>query len=159
MRTHVEEADALKELFNLREAVRAQFVKQEKALLDKKEKLYKQGDLSKWGGAPGQTCFKDELEMAELRNKLMVDKNLAFSYMLPRETYEWENRREELCFLTNQCLTEVQRLAQDNGKQLRQHFRDMSQLMCNHINQNHVMWADFQAHFSELATSEIEHPQ
>ena len=53
MRMHFEESDAFKELFNLREAIRNQYVKQEKALIDKKEKLFKVGDLSKWGGAPG----------------------------------------------------------------------------------------------------------
>jgi hypothetical protein len=92
--------------------------------MEKKEKLHKVGDLSKWGGA--HSCFKDELEMSELRTKLMQNKALAFTYMLPRETFEWETRREELCFLTNQCLGEVQRVATENGKVLRQHFRDMS---------------------------------
>ena len=90
--------------------------------------------MSKWGGAPGQSCFKDELEMANLRNTLMQNKNLAFTYMLPKETYEWETRREELCYLTNQCLSEVQRVSCDNGRDLRGHFRDMSQHMCTFIN-------------------------
>ncbi len=73
--------------------------------------------------------------MADLRNQLMANKNLAFTYMLPKETHEWEMKREELCFLTNQCLGEVQRVATDNGNLFRAHFRDMSQNMCNQINQ------------------------
>lgn len=101
MRMHFEEAESFKEIFNLREIIRTQYVKQEKALIEKKEKLFKVGDLSKWGGAPGQSCFRDELEMTDLRNTLMSNKNLAFTYMLPKETYEWEMRREELCYLTN----------------------------------------------------------
>ena len=64
----------------------------------------------------------------------MQNKNLAFTYMLPKETYEWESRREELCYLTNQCLSEVQRVALENGRDLRVHFRDMSSKMCNFIN-------------------------
>ena len=78
MKMHFEEAESFRELFNLREAIRNQYVKQEKALIEKKEKLFKVGDLSKWGGAPGQSCFKDELEMANLRNTLMQNKNLAW---------------------------------------------------------------------------------
>ena len=73
--------------------------------------------------------------MSDLCQKLMQSKNLAFTYMLPKETYEWEIKREELCFLTNQTLNEVQRTATENGKVLRQHFRDMALNMCNHINQ------------------------
>ncbi len=101
MRMHFEESESFRELFTLREAIRAQYVKQEKALIDKKEKLFRVGDLSKWGGVPGQSCFRDELEMTDLRNTLMQNKNLAFTYMLPKETFEWEQRREELCYLTN----------------------------------------------------------
>jgi len=73
--------------------------------------------------------------MSDLCQKLMQNKNLAFTYMLPKETYEWETKREELCYLTNQTLNEVQRTAIENGKVLRQHFRDMALNMCNHINQ------------------------
>ena len=45
--------------------------------------------------------------MSDLCQKLMQNKNLAFTYMLPTETYEWETKREELCYLTNQTLNEV----------------------------------------------------
>ena len=119
MRMHHEEAEAFKELFNLREAVKNSHIKQEKTLLEKKEKLFKVGDLSKWGGGAPHSCFKDEKEMSDLSGKLMQNKNLAFTYMLPKETYEWETKREELCFLTNQSLTEIQRTAGENGKVLR----------------------------------------
>lgn len=100
MRVHFEEADSFKEVFNLREAVRTQFVRMEKALLDRKEKLYKAGDMSKWAGG-GPSCFRDALEMSELRNQLMADRNLAYTYILPKESQELEFKREELCFLTN----------------------------------------------------------
>lgn len=59
MRTHLEEADCFKEVFQMREAIHNQFVKAEKTLIEKKEKLLKQGDLSKWGSGPF-SCFKDE---------------------------------------------------------------------------------------------------
>jgi len=105
----------------------------EKSLIDKKEKLFKT-DPSKWGGGGNFSCFRDEAEMNELKDRLMVDKALAFSYMLPKETAEYELKREELCFLTNQCLGEVQRISGDNGRILRSHFKEMSENMCTHIN-------------------------
>lgn len=101
MRMHFEEAESFRELINLRESVKNFNIKQEKSLTDKKDKLFRIGDLSKWGGGPPHSCFKDEKEIAELSGKLMNNKNLAFTYMLPKETYEWETKREELCFLTN----------------------------------------------------------
>ena len=166
MRYHFEEADTLKEMFQLREAVRTQFIRVEKTLIDKKEKLFKTTDISKWGG--GASCFKDDKEMSDLKDKLMNDKALAFTYMLPKDTAEYEMKKEELYFLTNQCLGEVQRVSNDNGKIVRTHIRDMSQNMCNYINtvsifkriivllQNHVMWADFLSHFAELCAKDLE---
>lgn len=101
MRMHLEEADSFKELFLMRESSRNQFIKLEKALIEKKEKLFKIGDLSKWSGEKANSCFKDEKEMVELRDKLLQDKTLAFTYMLARDTQEYDQKREEMCFLTN----------------------------------------------------------
>lgn len=75
-------------------------MKSEKALIDRKEKLLKAGDLTKWGSGPF-SCFKDEKQMAELREKILTDKSLAFTYMLPKESQECEWKKEELNFLTN----------------------------------------------------------
>ena len=127
----------------------------EKALIDRKEKMLKAADLTKWGSGPF-SCFKDEKQMAELREKLLNDKSVAFTYMLPKESQECEWKKEELHFLTNQCLGEVQRVSADNGRILRTHFRDLSSSMCSIINTNHVLWADFLSHFSELCAKDLE---
>lgn len=105
----------------------------EKSLIEKKEKLFKIGDLAKWSSGPF-SAFKDEKQMVEMKEKLMKDKNLAYTYMLPKETQEYEQKKEELGFLTNHCFSEVQRVANDNGKIFRLHFRDMSHSMCSFIN-------------------------
>ncbi len=70
MRMHYEEAEAFRELYNMRQAIDTQYIKTEKALIDRKEKLLKQGDLTKWGSGPF-SCFKDEKQMAELKDKLL----------------------------------------------------------------------------------------
>ena len=58
--------------------------------------------------------------------------------MLPQPTKEVELKREELCFYTNQCWDEIRRVGNDNGRLIRDHFRDMSQIQCSYINQ--VIW-------------------
>jgi hypothetical protein len=105
---------------------------------DKKEKLWRAKDPYKWGG------FKDNLELQKLKDELLNgSKELAFNYMLPKESRELDIKREELSFFTNQCWDETRRVAYDNGRLLRDHFREMSQIQCSYINKNHVMWADF----------------
>ena len=70
--------------------------------------------------------------------------------MLTKDSQELEHFREELFFYSNQCLSEVRRVGQDNGALLTDHFITMSQIQCAYINQHHVMWADFLSHFSEI---------
>jgi thioredoxin-related protein len=51
LKYHVLEAESFREIFKEREAVRSVFVSSEKALLNKKEKLWraKEKDVHKWG--------------------------------------------------------------------------------------------------------------
>ena len=71
------------------------FVKIDRSLLEKKEKLFKQKDLYKWGG------FQDNLQLQKMQDELVQNKEKAFLFMLPKETKEMENKKEELGFLTN----------------------------------------------------------
>lgn len=74
---------------------------------------------------------------------MLSEKQTAFLYILPKETKELELRKEEFSFLTNQCWEEVKRVGRDNGKLIREHFKEMSTKQCEYINENHVHWADF----------------
>lgn len=71
------------------------FVKIDRSLLEKKEKLFKQKDLYKWGG------FQDNLQLQKMQDELVQNKEKAFLFMLPKETKEMESKKEELGFLTN----------------------------------------------------------
>ena len=55
--------------------------------------------------------------------------------MLTKDSQELETFREELFFYSNQCLSEVRRVGQDNGLLLTDHFITMSQIQCAYINQ------------------------
>ena len=90
--------------------------------------MFKSKDVYKWGG------FEDNIELLKLKDDLLKDKDKAFQYILPRETKEVELKREELCFYTNQGWDEIRRVGNDNGRLIRDHFRDMSQIQCSYIN-------------------------
>ena len=69
--------------------------------------------------------------------------------MLTKESQELEYVREELFFYSNQCLSEVRRVGQDNGLLLTDHFITMSQIQCAYINQvSRQLW-----HFPSLIDS------
>ena len=70
-------------------------MKIDRSLLEKKEKLFKQKDLYKWGG------FQDNLQLQKMQDELVQNKEKAFLFMLPKETKEMESKKEELGFLTN----------------------------------------------------------
>ena len=54
--------------------------------------------------------------------------------MLPKETAELDIKKEELAFFSNACWDEVRRVAADDVKILRTHFRDLSSIICSFIN-------------------------
>eukprot|EP00349_Pseudokeronopsis_sp_Brazil_P001362 CAMPEP_0202960008 /NCGR_PEP_ID=MMETSP1396-20130829/4192_1 /ASSEMBLY_ACC=CAM_ASM_000872 /TAXON_ID= /ORGANISM="Pseudokeronopsis sp., Strain Brazil" /LENGTH=117 /DNA_ID=CAMNT_0049678959 /DNA_START=1308 /DNA_END=1657 /DNA_ORIENTATION=+ len=89
-----------------------------------------------------------------MREELLANKEKAFQFILPKESMELDLKREELAFFTNQCWEEIKRVGFDNGKLLREHFRNMAQIQCSNLNKNHIMWADFLSHFSEVYISE-----
>ena len=76
--------------------------------------------------------------------------------MLTKESQELEYVREELFFYSNQCLSEVRRVGQDNGLLLTDHFITMSQIQCAYINQVSMqLWyfpqlIDFSSYFSTM---------
>ena len=71
----------MKELFKERESVKNAYQKAEKALQEKKEKLWKakEKDIYKWGA-------EDPIKLERMKDQLYADKKLAFSHMLVKET-------------------------------------------------------------------------
>lgn len=143
LKFHAYEAESLRELFKEREAVKAVYSAQEKSLLAKKEKLWKakDRDVHKWGS-------EDGLGLEKIKDQLFADKDLAFSYMLMKESAEVDKRREEMSFFTNQCWDELRRISEDNGEILREHYVEMAQLMGQFTSKSQVSWAEFQQHFN-----------
>lgn len=81
LKYNLHEADTFRDLFGHRENLAQQQAKFERALQDKKEKLLKLRDPTKWGASR-----EDLAEMMRMKEDLFKDRELAFDYMLPKET-------------------------------------------------------------------------
>ena len=125
LKYNLNEADSFKNLFSMREQVYQAYLRADRALIDKKDTLFKKKDATKWLG------FKDNQQMIRMKDELLKDKDTAYDFMLPKDTAEVEAKKHELMFYTNQCWDEIRRVSNDNGTLLFEHFRDMAQLHCS----------------------------
>lgn len=126
MKYHLLEHDSFREILKQREEVKAQYLKQHKSLQDRKEKLFRNKDLNKWGYIEDAANGHTIAEVEKIHDKLMGCKEAAFTYMLQKESKEVELQHEQLAFYTNQCLEETRRIGHDDGKLLIDHFIQMS---------------------------------
>ena len=79
-----------------RETCRANYAKKEKSVLEKKEKLFVQKDVTKWG------CAQEKSEELLLsKESILLDKKRAFMFMLSTETAEMLAMKDELNYITN----------------------------------------------------------
>lgn len=49
LKYHMSEHESFREIFQVRESIKVNFIKKERALYDRKEKLFRARDFSKWG--------------------------------------------------------------------------------------------------------------
>ena len=81
------------------------FVKNESKLIQKKEELFKKGDVSKWG-----------LKKEDLKDKQYIinNKELAFTKMLYKDTLQALNYKRAFVFYGNSLINEFQRIRNRN---------------------------------------------
>ena len=89
-----DEAHSFKEMQALREFSKVDFMKKEKARNEKKERLFRQKDIYRWG-------FDNVVQLEKMKGSLFEDKDKAFRFMLPGKTEELERAREQLSFYSN----------------------------------------------------------
>jgi uncharacterized protein (UPF0128 family) len=70
------EHESFRDLLKSRDDIKNTFMKQEKTLNDKKERMLKNKDLKKWG------YDGDEKDIDKNYDKLISNKDAAFTYML-----------------------------------------------------------------------------
>jgi len=95
MKYHFIEHDTYREILKYRDEIKNSYVKAEKSLNDKKERLFRTKDFGKWG-------YLGELNDIESKaDNLFLNKEAAFTYMLQKETKALELQKEELSFYSN----------------------------------------------------------
>lgn len=62
------------------------------------------------------------IELLGRKHDLMLDRNLAFPFMLTEETKKLHEAKERVNFYTNQIIGELRRVGKDNGDALIDHF-------------------------------------
>ena len=78
MKYHLLEHESLREILRYRDDYRKEFVKQERSLLERKEKLFRSKEFNKWG-------YQGDGGVGEIEKKidsLSKVKEAAFTYML-----------------------------------------------------------------------------
>lgn len=105
--------EGMKEILRQREASKLALQKIQTKVIERKEKLFKQKDVSKWELSE---------ENQKLQGELMSNKEKAFDAMLPKETDEVTQAKEQFLFFSNQCYFELKR--QNNDQ-----FIDMKDMM------------------------------
>ena len=86
----------MSEILQAREQLKDQYIKKERHLFDRKEKLFRGKDVSRWGFTQGK-----QEELVSRSEELFNNKNKAFKYMLSDDTLALNQLREELSFYTN----------------------------------------------------------
>ena len=83
------------------------------------------------------------IELIGRKHDLLQDKRLAHHFMLTQETKKLHENKERVNFFTNQVMSELRRVGEDNGDALIEHFMSKATVQVEYINQQKDMWGDF----------------
>ena len=107
------------------------FIKSENKLIQKKEELFKKGDVNKWG-----------LKKEDLKNKenYKNNKELAFKKMLPKDTIHTYNYKRAFAFFACSLLKEFDRIRNRNIKIIEENLITISKVFIDDINKMKNSW-------------------
>lgn len=136
------ELGPIKELLREREALHANYLKAEARMNTRKEKLWNQGDVSKW-----------EMSAADIGTDpttLFANKEVALGKMLANETTNVRNLRNKFAFFNVQVTTETDRVLRLGGDKDLDNFIEMSKKEAEHCTTLHVAWTQLIARLTDL---------
>ncbi|CAG9329909.1 unnamed protein product [Blepharisma stoltei] len=128
------EISSLKEFVKERENKLAIYQKSLNAFDKKKEKLWNTKDVSKWGCNP-----EEQLDI----NKLLQNKQFAFTKMLHKEGKEIEKLKNEFSYYNFQVKAETRRVFLENQVIANGHFSESGKAFADHSMSMHKRWTDF----------------
>ena len=107
------------------------FIKYENKLVQKKEDLFKKGDVNKWG------LKKDDLKNKE---NFINNKELAFKKMLPKDTLHTYNYKRAFAFFAYSLIKEFDRIRDRNIKIMKENLITISNVFIDDINKMKNNW-------------------
>ncbi len=107
------------------------FIKYENKLIQKKEELFKKGDVNKWG------LKKDDLKNKE---NFINNKELAFKKMLPKDTLHTYNYKRAFAFFAYSLIKEFDRIRDRNIKIMKENLITISNVFIDDINKMKNNW-------------------
>jgi hypothetical protein len=140
-RYHKYELNAIEDLLNSWSDKRSELSATEKKLREKKDMLFTQQHLAKWGLGPDCKIPVDTL----LNNKI-----IAFKEMLPNETREAHIQRIHYGFYANKIIEEFTRMNKKEEEDIKSHFLKVARDSCDIFEEINVLWADMVAHFTQI---------
>lgn len=140
-------ARCFKEAHWLRDESLTRYTKHKTDLLKKKEKLFREKNVSKW-----------EIPAEQARDAVDVMDNAeqAFEMMLPQETKKVAYLAEESAFFSNQCFKEARRVVMQDYVVGRFHFVDMGEQMHRHIYELNLGWGQYLDFYTDLNNARKE---
>jgi hypothetical protein len=97
---------SMKDLVSVVETHKNTFTKNEKYLINKKEDLFRRGDLNRWELDPNDKIDQD---------KLLRDKNAALMKIIPKETNNVINMKKTYGYYLNRIIDEYERIKSINS--------------------------------------------
>ena len=140
------EFHAIKDLALKVDTHKALYVKAFDKLMTMKENTFKQ-DISTWG--------LNSIDM-ENKSQLLINKNLAFSKMLPRDTKKVDDLRHNYGFYLNSLISEFERIREINAKRHKKYINIFTKNITESLNDFQVYLSDRLSYYDDIKDGENE---
>ena len=121
------------DLIDTREQIRQKYISEKSKLDNKKEKLYKTNDISKWE-------IEDSFGQID-HARLMRDKNYAFEKMCTRDTISVQNIHKQLGYANYMNVVQLKNKILKNEKKLVEITKQFAEIFYHSINEELTVWS------------------
>jgi hypothetical protein len=143
----VQAATSIKEAKSLILESRENYEEALDKLNNKKYRLFRSQDISQWQMASNT---------AGMEERLLANRDEAFTRMLPEETAKVGYMREELEYFVNTMHAETKRMLHNDYEDSRDNFVDMGEMQMRFIHEYSSKWLEFVKYFSHINDQRIE---
>jgi len=131
------------EILKQRTTVSDEYEKASKALLEKKNKLFASGDISKW---EVDTTKHD-------KSVILKNRSMAFDLMLPKDTGNVEEHKELSAYFNYQASAEITRCLEESNKSYRKVFCNLAKEAKQYLSTQQTAWDFLLTQFSDTSAA------